>query len=163
MIIEREIEYNRVLSFDTINQEPLLLSKEDCIDEKTDRNVSIKMEDDEGTIILLLEVMLKCIDNEEQTWDIRGCYIRRFEYVNELLTGRFSSILDKFVRAFVTNVKYSLEPTKDGKYLSHYHYVWTDKIENSAEEQCIIAIILKLPVFLKDGNYVIYKEIINAP
>lgn len=160
MIIEKEIEYNHVLNFDTINQEPLPLSKEDCIDEKTDRNVSIKMEDNEGTIILLLEVMLKCIDNADHQLCIRGCYIRRFEYVKELLTKRFSSILDKFVYAFATNVKYKLEPTEDGKYLSHYHYVWTDKIENSAEEQCIIAKILGLNVLYKDDGIAIYKSLL---
>ena len=151
---EKEIEYSKHLSFDSINQTALQLDKSEATDESTDLSVSVKLVDNEGDVLLFLEAMPKCIDENESIKNIQGCYIRRFEYVYELLTPQYQSVLFRFIQAFVTHVKFNLVPLNSGEFLTNYQYVWADK---DAKESCIIAHVLELSAFQKIANIVIYK------
>ena len=141
MIIENEIPYEGELSLDAINQEPLPLVDTDVLDERTDKRVSIKMTDKEGRTILLLEAMPDNLDDKEVERNIQGCYIRRFEYVRDMLHHPFYIVFDKFIRSFVTRIKYDLVPLPSGEFFTNYQYVWTQK---DTVTHCIIAEVLGL-------------------
>lgn len=154
MTIENEITYGQELYLNSINQEPSHLYREEVIDEKSDLSISCKMVDKEGNTILLIEAAPCCIDEGEQNRYVQGCFIRRFEYVGYLLFAPFTSILEKFIRTFITSVRFNMVPTADNKYKTSYHYVWAEKSE---DEKCIIAALLDLqPIFRVEG-LIIYK------
>lgn len=158
MTIENEIIYNKELDLNRINQEPVPLQEKEIIDKKSDLHISIKMVDDDDTTLLLIEAAPFCIDDCEPNKNVQGCYIRRFEYVKGIFSVPYSSLLEKFIKSFITRVRFNMIPTADGKFITNYQYVWAEK---SVDVKCIIATLLGLPLILTIDRVAIYKE--NLP
>ena len=155
MIIERAIHYEKELNLNSIVQEPKPLEKIDVLDDNTDIYVSLKLEDNEGNILMIIEAMPLCIDADEPNFNIQGCFIRRFEYVEQLLSSPFNSVVDKCIKTFAIRIKNRYVPLQQEGYLTQYQYVWTKK---ELRNECIIAAILKLPAIKKLGSSIIYSE-----
>ena len=157
MTTENEIIYSKGLDLNRITQEPIPLQKSEVIDDKSDLHISIKMVDEDGETLLLIEAGPCCMREDEPNKNIQGCYIRRFEFVKQFFTNPYYTLLQKFLTAFVTRVRFNMTPTNNGRYLTNYQYVWDEKADGV---ECIIATKLGLPPILTIQGIVVYKDIL---
>lgn len=162
--IENVISYPYTFDLNEINQTPIPLSHEEILDKDTNRDISLKLVDNDGRTILLIEVMSLNIEKKDLEKGINGCFIRRFEYVPQLLSDEiFSDVLYKFISTFVNNVKYYLLETKDKQYLSYYQYIWV--LKGKTGESLIVNILdLNDEIFaveLSEKVFKIYKGVIK--
>lgn len=153
MTIEKTINYEGILTLNSINQECLPLLSSDVIDENSDLQTSLKMTDIDGRTILLLEAKSQCIDDSEINRNIVGCHIVRFEYVKQMMEQPLSLVLEKFIRAFITNVTYKLVPLPDSSFKTQYQYMWCDSF---IQNNLIISYLLDLNKH-SIGDYCIYS------
>ena len=135
---EKIIPYPQRLDINTINQTPVPLSESDITDIRTDRNVSLKLVDADGNAILLMEAITYNINTDEIAHNITGCFIKRFEYIKELLNTSYFPIIEKCLNTFMTHVKYCMIPMGDNDFLSKYQYLWAMTNDN---RECVIAML----------------------
>ena len=154
MTIEHEITYNKVLDLNSINQDPFPLQQNEVIDESSDFGVSIKMVDGQNRTILLIEAEPRCINDDEPKRYEQGCFIRRFEYVEQFFHSPYSSLLVKFLKAFETRCRLRMIPAAEGNYLTNYHYLWAKRLYG---EKCNIASLLELKTISTSEGCVFYK------
>ena len=155
MTIERKIDYSKI-DMNLINQFPVRLDKSEITDASSDFETSFKFVDNEGKTVLLIEVCEWNFEKEEDNCLIHGCFIRRFEFVEELLYSPYNeTILLDFIRGFITFVRLKTFGVDD--IMQGYQYIWVEKESNI---QCIIAEILGLNVIYKDKDITIYKSFI---
>ena len=110
----------------------------DVTDEATDRTVSMKLIDDDGNVLMLIEALsLDFYESDAKKFE-KGCLIKRFEFVERLIN---SSAWADFIMSFVTSVKYAMIPFGDCDYLCRYTYIWAQKHK---DEPCVIAKVLGL-------------------
>lgn len=157
MTIEKELDYKKELDVNRINQEPIPLNQNELIDANSDINVSMKMVDEDGDIVLLIEAGPRCIYKNEPDRCMIGCFIYRFEYVKDFLQHPCSIVLDDFLHKFECSVNLNQTPTAQDK-LVHFQFLWAEQLANN---KCLIADLLHLPLFLKDGDHIIYKKKLN--
>ena len=158
MTIENELDYNKGLDINRINQEPILLNEQEIIDENTDLAISKKLVDEDGDTILLIEAGRDWIDRAELNRYVFGCFIRRFEYIKEFLDCPFFGLLNEFIQKFENRVEVMPIPDEQSGLSARYHYLWAKRPEN---RHCLIASLLKLPPLPKNGDYIIYKKNLN--
>ena len=157
MTIERKIDYPKI-DVNLISRFPVRLDKSEITDASSDLAVSFKFVDNEGKTVLLIEVCELNFEKEEDKNLTHGCFIRKFEFVEELLYSPYNeTILYEFIRGFITFVK--LKTFLDDKTIMQgYQYIWAEKDSNI---QCIIAEILDLNVIYKDEGITIYKSFLQ--
>lgn len=154
MTTENKIDYEGNLTLNTIIQECLPLNNSDILDTEADLTVSLKMTDNRGRTILLLEAKSLCINESELLRNTIGCYIVRFDYVEQLLHQPFNTVFEKFIRSFITNIKYKLTSLPDSSFQTHYQYVWCDTNVNN---KLLISEILGLKQLIRLEDYIVYK------
>lgn len=154
MTIERKIDYPKI-DVNLISQFPVRLDKSEITDASSDLDMSFKFVDNEGKTVLLIEVCEWNFDKEEDNCLIHGCFIRKFEFVEELLYPPYNeNILYDFIRRFVTLVRNKPFCVDDETIMQGYQYIWAEKDSNI---QCVIAKILGLNV-IYDKGVTIYKS-----
>ena len=149
MTIERVLHYNREI--DLFNLQQTRFSETDRTSETTDMNVSKMLVDREGNILVLIEVLTMDFYPTDDANNTKGCYIKRFEFVEDILDKQ--PFID-FIKDFVTSVRYRMVWTNGNMFKAYYNYIWSQKNEN---EQCVIAEILELEEIHKEGGVVTYK------
>ena len=116
------------------------LTPDEVLVEKDASKILIRLRDDNGAIILLLEAISK---NSEEDSGKRGCYITRFEYVTALVIDQiYKALLDKFSDVVLKVMALSLTTVPEyDPYKGRYQYVWAMSL---SEQKCVIAEILGL-------------------
>ena len=102
MTIERKIDYPKI-DVNLINLFPVPLDKSEITDASSDLDISFKFVDNEGKTVLLIEACSSNIEGDKKIKEINGCFIRKFEFVEELLYPPYDDlVLSDFIRMFVT-------------------------------------------------------------
>ena len=141
MTIERKIDYPKI-DVNLINLFPVPLDKSEITDASSDLDISFKFVDNEGKTVLLIEACSLNIECDEKIKEIHGCFIRKFEFVEELLYPPYDNlVLLDFIRKFVSLVKCKTFKVSNGYIITGYQYIWAKKDDNT---QCVIAEILGL-------------------
>lgn len=154
MTIERKIDYPKI-DVNLINQVYVPLDESEITDASSDLETSFKFVDNEGKTVLLIEVCEWNFEKEVDNCLIHGCFIRKFEFVEELLYSPYNeTILFDFIRGFITLVRLKTFCVDDETIMQGYQYIWAEKDSNI---QCIIAKILGLNVIYDEG-VTIYKS-----
>ena len=153
MTKEKVIDYPQSLDLDKIIQVPIPLDKTEATDEQTDLFVSLKMVDKDDNNLLLLEA-LPCTLEDEFDKCIVGCFIKRFEFVEQFLKLPYNSILEKFLNSFIIRVKYNTHVLLPNGYTTEYQYLLA---KTEVGKECLIAKRLGMNKFKNDG-YVFYKK-----
>ena len=157
MTIERKIDYPKI-DVNLINQFPVQLDKSEITDVSSDLGVSFKFVDNEGKTVLLIEARELNFEREEDNCLIHGCFIRKFEFVEELLYSPYNeTILHDFISLFIALVRNKTFCLDDKTIMQGYQYIWAEKDSNI---QCVIAEILGLNIIYKDDGIVIYKSLL---
>ena len=156
---ESIIPYLQEFDINNINQNPIPLSEEDITDLKTDTDISFKLVDSDGNTILLLEALTFSIYREEIERNIIGCFIKRFEYIIDILPWK--SILEKCIKFFQSKVQCRTLQVDGESYLYKYKYLWAN-LDRELEYE-IVKIIefdekIELPT---DQNKIIHQKMMK--
>lgn len=136
MTEERFIEFEGAINLFELRK--VMFDAIDATDETTDITVSMKLLDDEGNVLMLIEALsLDFFENDAKKYE-KGCLIKRFEFVERLIN---SSAWADFIMSFVTSVRYAMIPCGDCDYQCRYTYIWAQKHK---DEPCVIAKVLGL-------------------
>ncbi len=136
MTEERFIEFDGGINLFGLRK--LMLDVTDATDEATDRTVSMKLIDDGGNVLMLIEALSLDFSESDAKKYEKGCLIKRFEFVERLIN---SSVWADFIMSFVTSVRYAMIPCGDCDYQCRYTYIWAQKHK---DESCVIAKVLGL-------------------
>lgn len=120
-LLERKIDYPYYIpSKKDLKVEHLDISE--CMDPNSDTEVSFKLVNEEGDVLMLIEAKpLNRFKDDDKKAHI-GCFIHRFEYWEEILnTEQFHD----FLRDFLTAVRYKMVRCNGNSFLSYYKYLWT--------------------------------------
>lgn len=123
----------------------------DVIDNNSDIDVSAKLVDEDGNIVMIIEAMPMNISHNEDSNNERGCFIRRFEFTECLVNTQ--PWTDCFI-SFGTGVRYKMELGENDMFVSYYKYVWAKMPRN---EQCVVADVLGMEEFADEDEAIIYK------
>ncbi len=148
MTTERIIQYDGKIDF--YNLQLMQLTESDITSETTDNQVSKKLIDKDGNIVMLIEAQTMDYYSNDDINATKGCFIKRFEFVKELVNTRPWL---NFIASFMTGVRYRMVWSNNQKFLAYYNYIWSQKIE---EEQCVIAELLDMKVVHKKNDIVTY-------
>ncbi len=146
--IEKIIPYVKKISVDKLQRKTL--DELDDIDNQTDLNISKKLVDENGNTVMLIECIPSNIFYNDVEKSDKGCFIRRFEFTENLTDIR---VWEKFFSGLLTEVKFSMILCENEGFVSCYKYIWIEVYQN--EE----TIIQDLPVFKmirEDQGKVIY-------
>jgi len=116
----------------------VMFDADDATDGTTDLSVSMKLIDDDGNVLMLIEALTVDFSEKDAKKYEKGCLIKRFEFVKRLIN---SSVWADFIMSFVTSVRYAMIPCGDCDYQCRYTYIWAQKHKN---ESCVIAKVLGL-------------------
>ncbi|MGM9845256.1 MAG: hypothetical protein ACI30K_03400 [Muribaculaceae bacterium] len=144
MTTERVIEHNRKINLYNLHQ--IQFAETDCTSGTTDMDVSKKLVDNEGKVVMLVEALTKDYYSNGDLNATKGCFTKRFEFAKETVNSR--PWFD-FIVSFMTSVRYRMVLANNQKYLAYYSHIWLPKYE---KEQCVIAELLNMKaVHEKDG------------
>lgn len=127
------------------------LSASEITSPQTDENVSMKLIDSSGNIIMLIEVLSCSINTIDDKTCRKGCFVKRFEFLEEFVNTPYWK---EFLTSFMTAARYQMIPVEDGKYLAYYKYIWAQKELGS---QCVIAEIFGMEESLIGNGFCIYR------
>ena len=148
MTIERVLEYNKKIDFYNLQQ--IQFAETDCTSETTDMDVSKKLVDNEGNIVMLIEALTMDYYSNDDLYATKGCFIKRFEFTKDIINSR--PWFD-FIVSFITSVRYRMVLSNNQKFLAYYNYIWSQKIDG---EQCVIAELLDMKIVHKKNGIVTY-------
>lgn len=153
-LLERKIDYPYYTpSKKDLRVEHLDISE--CMDPNSDTDVSFKLVNEEGDVLMLIEAKLLNRFKDDDQKAHMGCFIHRFEYWDEIL--RTEPFWD-FLRDFLTAVRFKMV-YNDNRFLSYYKYLWTIISKKSFS---IIGDILYFEEKVDDSDNIIYfQEIKN--
>ena len=146
MTEEKVFEYDGKININSL--EKRMFDPTDVTDENTDLLTSMKIINEQGEIMMLIETVTKDYFSDGNTRCEKGCLIKRFEFCKMLVN---THIWHDFFKRFVTAIQYAMIQKND-EYLPRYSYVWTKVYK---DEPCIIAGILGLDKKYCDGDYTI--------
>ena len=86
MTIERVLEYNGKKDFYNLQQ--IQFAETDCTSETTDMDVSKKLVDNEGNIVMLIEALTMDYYSNDDLYATKGCFIKRFEFTKDIINSR---------------------------------------------------------------------------
>ena len=136
MTEERFIEFEGEIYLCGLHK--VIFDADDATNGATDRTVSMKLINNDGNVLMLIEALaVDFSENDTKKYE-KGCQIKRFEFVERLIN---SSVWADFIMSFVTSVQYAMIPRGDCDYQCRYTYIWVQIHKN---EPCIIAKVLGL-------------------
>lgn len=147
--IERILQVDGV-DFSSLEKKPF--TKSDVSNEMTDINVSMKLIDSFGNVVMLIEAMGIDIYPDDDSFGKKGCLVGRFEFVEGLINTHH---WNDFLKSFLTSIRYSMIPCDNGHFLGRYKYIWAQKEEG---QQCVIAEALGLKEFIGADEFIVYKR-----
>ena len=125
-IIERKLQYSYEPDIKDVHIERL--KPEERCDLNSDCKISLKLVNKDGDTLLLIEAMPLDLWQDGDEKGLKGCFIRRFEWFEGFIFSRemlSRKKLDDFFCAFLNAVKFGDVSCNEGKFLTHYSYVWT--------------------------------------
>lgn len=147
---EKKLQINGDFDWLSLKIEPFC--DKEVSNELTDTDVSMRLVDANGNVVLLIEAIGVDINENDDANNTRGCFIKRFEFVEDIINTEYYT---EFLNSFLSRVCYSMIPCDNGRFLGRYYYIWVQKSE---EQQCVIAEALGLIEVLNADNIVVYKR-----
>ena len=152
-LVERKIDY----LYDNPSKKELEVKNLDiseCMDINSDTDISFKLVNEVGDILMLIEVKPLNRFKEDDKKAHIGCFIHRFEYWGEIQNTTQSY---DFVQKFLTAVRYKMI-SNGNRFLSYYKYLWTIIPKNSFS---IIDDIIYFEKKIEEGDNIIYLTTIK--
>ncbi len=102
----------------------------DVTNKDTDKSISHKLIDKNGEVLILLEATTQDYYSDGDTKGYKGCFIHRFEYVENLVDA---PTLNAFIQQFYLSVECCLVLCDESQFKCRYQYVWaiTKKTDSS--------------------------------
>lgn len=132
----------------TIHKERL--SASEITSPQTDADISMKLVDNSGNVIMLIEVSSCTINAKDEEIYRKGCFVNRFEFVENFVN---TTCWTEFLKTFITAARCQMIPVETGKYLARYQYIWAQKEIGC---QCVIAEIFGLKEIKIENEFCTY-------
>jgi len=152
-LMTKEIIFERK-DFDYQTLRIMHFKENDASFPKTDCSVSIKIIDEIGNVFMLIETIGLDMDETDSIRETHGCFIYKFE-IDSRIIG--TPIFDECLLKFENAVKYCFIPSSNGKYCTHYHYLWARRLSG---EDCITAKYIKLNPVVDYMGLQIFKKLV---
>lgn len=150
MTTEKVIQYDGKVDLFNLRQSHFSeINRTNC---STDMEISKCLIDKDGNIVLLIEALTMDFYLKDDININKGCYIKRFEYVEDLIGTQ--PWID-FMKSFITRVRYKMVWANNKRFKAYYNYIWSQKEDN---KRCIIAEILELKEVLNVNGIITYKS-----
>lgn len=129
--------------------------KDDSTSDNTDMDVSMKLVDEFGEVVMLIEVIPMDLHLGDDETGNKGCFIKRVFIIKSIInTQPWYDFLNKFLTA----VNYKMIPCNNNRFIARYNYIWAEKRKG---EFCIIAEILGLDKVYNNGETISYVGGLN--
>lgn len=146
------IEFNGAINLTSLRK--VMFEDNDVTDVATDKRTSMKLIDNNGHVLMLIEALALDFSASDAKRYEKGCLIKRFEYVERLVN---SNVWDDFIKSFVNSVRYAMISCGDCNYLCRYRYIW---VQQNKDKQCLIAKVLGLDDTIDIGDIRTYVGIL---